>query len=126
MIVCFISIFCISDLIKPDVPQILINREPLSHLEFDVELYGNCDDVIAELCTQLRFDWMSILEGFEHSPLNREKWKMFYDFCNEQMNSETEGEEDDVKEERKKNKTEWITTNDKGKFITCFNCIFHS
>lgn len=89
-----------SDLIKPDVPQILINREPLSHLEFDVELYGNCDDVIAELCTQLSSDWTSILEGFEHSPLDREKWKMFYDFCNER--NETESEEDVEKQKTDK------------------------
>lgn len=32
------------------VPQILINREPLSHLDFDVELLGNSDTVINQLC----------------------------------------------------------------------------
>ncbi|KAM7170550.1 NAD-dependent protein deacetylase sirtuin-1 isoform 1-T1 [Macrochelys suwanniensis] len=35
------------------VPQILINREPLSHLHFDVELLGDCDVIINELCQRL-------------------------------------------------------------------------
>lgn len=32
------------------VPQILINREPLSHCHFDVELLGDCDIIINHLC----------------------------------------------------------------------------
>lgn len=32
------------------VPQILINRESLSHLDFDVELLGNSDTIINQLC----------------------------------------------------------------------------
>ncbi|ERL91577.1 hypothetical protein D910_08907, partial [Dendroctonus ponderosae] len=32
------------------VPQILINREPLSHCHFDVELLGDCDVIINHLC----------------------------------------------------------------------------
>lgn len=35
------------------MPQILINREPLPHLHFDVELLGDCDVVINELCHRL-------------------------------------------------------------------------
>jgi len=35
------------------VPQILINREPLPHLHFDVELLGDCDVIINELCHRL-------------------------------------------------------------------------
>lgn len=33
-----------------DVPQILINREPLPHCHFDVELLGDCDIIINQLC----------------------------------------------------------------------------
>ncbi|KAF9435875.1 NAD-dependent histone deacetylase sir2 [Entomortierella beljakovae] len=33
-----------------DVPQILINRTPITHTEFDVQLLGNCDTIVAELC----------------------------------------------------------------------------
>lgn len=36
--------------IPPDVPQILINRESLPHLEFDIELLGDGDVVINQLC----------------------------------------------------------------------------
>lgn len=32
------------------VPQILINREPLPHCHFDVELMGDCDVIINHLC----------------------------------------------------------------------------
>lgn len=35
--------------IPPEVPQILINREPLDHLEFDVNLYGDCDVIIQDI-----------------------------------------------------------------------------
>ncbi|CAH2322063.1 NAD-dependent deacetylase sirtuin-1 [Pelobates cultripes] len=39
--------------IPHEVPQILINREPLPHLHFDIELLGDCDVVINELCERL-------------------------------------------------------------------------
>lgn len=32
------------------VPQILINREPLRHMVFDVELLGDCDIIVNQLC----------------------------------------------------------------------------
>ena len=39
------------------MPQILINRERLSYLNFDVELCGNCDDIIGDLCRRLGQTW---------------------------------------------------------------------
>ena len=60
-------------LIKPDVPQILINREPLNKLQFDVELYGNCDDVICELCNELGGEWLNLIGSFVPKPLDVEK-----------------------------------------------------
>lgn len=36
--------------IPENIPQILINREPLSHLNFDVELLGDCDVIVKHLC----------------------------------------------------------------------------
>ncbi|CAG9763128.1 unnamed protein product [Ceutorhynchus assimilis] len=39
------------------VPQILINREPLSHCHFDVELLGDCDVIINHLCKLLGENW---------------------------------------------------------------------
>lgn len=40
-------------MLLPDVPQILINRESLSHCRFDMELLGNCDEIISHLCRNL-------------------------------------------------------------------------
>ncbi|KAM9364088.1 LOW QUALITY PROTEIN: NAD-dependent protein deacetylase sirtuin-1 [Pholidichthys leucotaenia] len=40
-----------------EVPQVLINREHLPHLNFDVELLGDCDVIINELCHRLGGDF---------------------------------------------------------------------
>lgn len=39
------------------MPQVLINREQLPHLNFDVELLGDCDGIINELCNRLGGDF---------------------------------------------------------------------
>nr|QSL97062.1 sirtuin 2 [Simocephalus vetulus] len=39
------------------VPQILINREPLRHMVFDVELLGDCDIIVNQLCHLLGPQW---------------------------------------------------------------------
>ncbi|VDM72275.1 unnamed protein product [Strongylus vulgaris] len=39
--------------VDPNVPQILINREPLSGYRADIELLGNCDDIIEDICLAL-------------------------------------------------------------------------
>lgn len=46
--------------IPAEVPQILINREPLDHFNFDIELLGNCDDIIQELCFRLGNKWTKV------------------------------------------------------------------
>lgn len=33
-----------------DTPQVYISREPCSHVDFDVDLLGDCDVIVAELC----------------------------------------------------------------------------
>ncbi|XP_068423986.1 NAD-dependent protein deacetylase sirtuin-1 isoform X2 [Clinocottus analis] len=43
--------------IPHEVPQILINREQLPHLNFDVELLGDCDVIVNELCHRLSGDF---------------------------------------------------------------------
>ncbi|KAF4090072.1 hypothetical protein AMELA_G00047750 [Ameiurus melas] len=43
--------------VPPEVPQVLINREPLLHLNFDVELLGDCDVIVNELCHRLGGDF---------------------------------------------------------------------
>ncbi|KAF9960622.1 NAD-dependent histone deacetylase sir2 [Modicella reniformis] len=39
-----------------DIPQILINRTPITHMDFDVQLLGNCDTIVAELCRMLGWE----------------------------------------------------------------------
>jgi hypothetical protein len=43
----------IPHLLDKSVPQILINRESLKHLNFDVELLGDCDVIINEILLRL-------------------------------------------------------------------------
>jgi len=43
----------VSEILPARVPQILINRERLPHKTFDIELLGNCDVIINELCRRL-------------------------------------------------------------------------
>ncbi|KAF7666881.1 hypothetical protein LDENG_00089960 [Lucifuga dentata] len=43
--------------IPHEVPQVLINREQLPHLNFDVELLGDCDVIVSELCHRLGGDF---------------------------------------------------------------------
>ncbi|CAF0759710.1 unnamed protein product [Adineta ricciae] len=43
----------VSELLSSDIPQILINRERLPHKTFDIELLGNCDVIINEICSRL-------------------------------------------------------------------------
>lgn len=47
----------IVDKVPADVPQILINRDPIHHCNFDISLLGYCDDVAAYLCNRLGADW---------------------------------------------------------------------
>ena len=50
----------VSDSLPPNIPQILINKEPLRSLNFDVELLGDCDTIVSELCHQLGEGWHSL------------------------------------------------------------------
>ena len=61
-------ILIIVGILDEGVPQVLINREPLKHLTFDVELLGDCDVVIAELCRRLGSDW---LKGIGQNPSHK-------------------------------------------------------
>ncbi|KAG0273747.1 NAD-dependent histone deacetylase sir2 [Linnemannia exigua] len=39
-----------------NVPQILINRTPNNQMDFDVQLLGNCDTIVAELCRMVGWE----------------------------------------------------------------------
>ncbi|ORY62641.1 DHS-like NAD/FAD-binding domain-containing protein [Pseudomassariella vexata] len=36
--------------LPPHIPQIYISKTPISHINFDIDLIGDCDVVVAELC----------------------------------------------------------------------------
>nr|CAB3266078.1 NAD-dependent protein deacetylase sirtuin-1-like [Phallusia mammillata] len=51
--------------IPAEVPQILINREALNHLTFDVDLLGDGDTIVAEICRSLGDEFASLVEDTE-------------------------------------------------------------
>lgn len=53
----------VAGVLPHDVPQVLINREHLGHMTFDVELLGYSDDIVSELCRRLGADWLSDVAG---------------------------------------------------------------
>lgn len=40
----------------PHIPQIYISRTPVNHHNFDIDLLGDCDVVVAELCRRAGWD----------------------------------------------------------------------
>eukprot|EP01034_Spumella_vulgaris_P021999 gene21999-28090_t len=59
------SVHMLLQRVRPDVPQILINRDavapPKSFSEgFDVSLLGTCDDIVHHLCERLGWDLNSV------------------------------------------------------------------
>ncbi|KAK6463724.1 DHS-like NAD/FAD-binding domain-containing protein [Scheffersomyces coipomensis] len=47
----------IVDKVPPEVPQILINKDPIDHCNFDISLLGYCDDVASYLANELGEGW---------------------------------------------------------------------
>lgn len=39
--------------LPPHIPQLYVSRQPVSHINFDIDLLGDCDVVVAELCRRL-------------------------------------------------------------------------
>jgi NAD-dependent SIR2 family protein deacetylase len=58
-------------MLPPGVPQILINRESLSHCRFDVELLGNCDEIMSQLCRNLGPDFSDLAARTEFLEIDR-------------------------------------------------------
>ncbi|KAK0617151.1 SIR2-like protein [Immersiella caudata] len=42
--------------LPPNIPQIYISRTPVSHVNFDIDLLGDCDIVVSELCHRAGWD----------------------------------------------------------------------
>ncbi|POR34441.1 NAD-dependent protein deacetylase hst1 [Tolypocladium paradoxum] len=39
--------------LPPHIPQIYVSRQPVNHINFDIDLLGDCDVVVTELCRRL-------------------------------------------------------------------------
>ena len=82
--------------------QILINRESLRHLDFDIELLGDCDVICNELLVRLGEDWTThckrkdIIEVLPLKPLLRKGLEQE----EEEEKNEKEGNEKRMEEEK--------------------------
>ncbi|XP_013114235.1 NAD-dependent histone deacetylase sirtuin-1 [Stomoxys calcitrans] len=84
--------------IPNNVPQILINREQLHHLEFDVELLGDGDVIINQICHRLGEDWKNIC--FDEEILQESSELIAY--ADDEQDNEEEEEEGEEEEEKEK------------------------
>lgn len=55
---CMCMAVYLTGVLDDSVPQILINREPLPHMTFDIQLLGYSDTIVAELCRRLGGEWV--------------------------------------------------------------------
>ncbi|KAI4164040.1 MAG: hypothetical protein LQ342_002275 [Letrouitia transgressa] len=46
----------VSGFLPPAVPQLYISREPCQHIDFDIDMLGDCDTVVTELCRRAGWD----------------------------------------------------------------------
>jgi NAD-dependent histone deacetylase SIR2 len=46
----------IPDFLPAHIPQIYISRDPVRHVQFDIELLGDCDEIVTELCRRAGWD----------------------------------------------------------------------
>ena len=91
--------------VPPGVPQVLINREPLSHLTPDVELLGDCDGIVNQLC--------HLLEWPNHAPALEETNELLPKEPEEQQQQQQisfELIEGESEEERKRREQELLAS----------------
>lgn len=61
--------------IGEDIPQLLINKDPVTHCNFDVSLLGYCDTVAEYLCEKLGWK-LPLSDGFEEKKAKGEIFTM--------------------------------------------------
>uniref|UniRef100_A0A1I7UNL5 NAD-dependent protein deacetylase sir-2.1 n=1 Tax=Caenorhabditis tropicalis TaxID=1561998 RepID=A0A1I7UNL5_9PELO len=96
-----------------DVPQILINRESLPHYKADIELLGNCDDILRDICYSLGGSFAEMIASYdsiiesstehqnEQKEASRGKRQLisqneFLNICLKQKNEKEEAESDEA------------------------------
>jgi NAD-dependent histone deacetylase SIR2 len=101
--------------LPPHIPQIYISRTPVSHVNFDIDLLGDCDVVVAELCRRAGWDLKhemipegqvvetKLVEGWQSRHVFTQVWPAPQNEAG-QSNEEKkeEGDEKKSKEENKK------------------------
>lgn len=75
--------------VSASIPQILINREPLDHMSFDIELLGDCDHIIQELCLRLGDGWTHLCDP-ELRPLKQIDGPSVLKMAEKQDNSQSD------------------------------------
>ncbi|KAL8929849.1 MAG: hypothetical protein Q9208_000993 [Pyrenodesmia sp. 3 TL-2023] len=46
----------VSGFLPAETPQIYISREPCQHIDFDIDMLGECDSIVTELCRRAGWD----------------------------------------------------------------------
>ncbi|KAK5652755.1 hypothetical protein OQA88_9608 [Cercophora sp. LCS_1] len=80
--------------LPPNIPQIYISRTPVTHVNFDIDLLGDCDVVVAELCRRAGWDLNHemVPEGQVIEVEEVEGFKSRHTFAQVHPKIETEGE----------------------------------
>ncbi|KOS23044.1 NAD-dependent protein deacetylase hst1 [Escovopsis weberi] len=68
--------------LPPHIPQIYLSRQAVSHINFDIDLLGDCDVIVAELCRRLGWDLVHemVPEGQEVDVTTEEPFKSRHAF----------------------------------------------
>ncbi|BES94385.1 Sir2 family [Nesidiocoris tenuis] len=82
--------------IPAKVPQVLINRERLPHMNFDVELLGDSDSIVDQLCRMLGEEWNEVC--WRETPLS-DVTSQLPPFSNYGLSFDSEEEEEDEENE---------------------------
>ncbi|KAK5164856.1 NAD-dependent histone deacetylase sir2 [Saxophila tyrrhenica] len=84
-----------------EVPHIYISREPVTHVNFDIQLLGNCDDVVVELARRAGWelkhemipkDCEMVVKGIEDE---KSMWKVCREGAGEHTNGSAVAETED-------------------------------
>ncbi|KAL2119769.1 hypothetical protein VTJ04DRAFT_6730 [Mycothermus thermophilus] len=100
--------------LPPHIPQIYISRTPVSHVNFDIDLLGDCDVVVAELCRRAGWDLKhemipegqvvetKLVEGWQSRHVFTQVWPAPQNEAGQ--SNEEKKEEDDEKKSKEENK----------------------
>ncbi|GMR47502.1 hypothetical protein PMAYCL1PPCAC_17697, partial [Pristionchus mayeri] len=109
--------------VSPDVPQILINREPIPHYTSDIELLGNCDDILREMAIQMgeeefvkNYDETHGRDGAtgKKRMVPEEEFHRIIEMMDEEENARMKAEEEEEENKEKDAENGHVETNEEG------------